>query len=196
MKMSLIAPILAFSFLSISMAEEPRVENGRPEPPDGYRWQELEGAAGFVLVPNKWHYSTQSTKDSVAFQVTKEDPKVGQFLTGMTINVVRDVKKKTKLDPSLYAVHYLNEYMKGNKVVIKPDKIYDVGPFKRVSCQVEKAFDFAATKRECRVRVVGYANDETGTLFIVIFGAPVEEWDEAWTTGKQLFSPLALNDKI
>ena len=197
MKRLLVTSILLAGFVELVAGQEPRVEKTRPEAPAGFRWQELEDIPGsFVLLPAGWHYWKAASKDSVAHRVTKEDPQDGPFLTGLTINVVRDVKKKTDLDPSLYAVHYVSEYMKGNKVLIKPDKILAVGPFQRISCQVEKPFAVRGKERLCHVRVVTYANDKTGTLYVVIFGAPVEEWDEAWKIGKQLFNPILLSDKI
>ena len=189
--------VLLTCLIQPSIGEEPRVEHERPAAPKGFQWQELQGASGsFVLVPDKWHFETLSTQDSLVYRVTKDNPKTGNVLTGLTINVVRDVKEKTGVDASLYGVRYIDDYMKTTNVLIKPDKIYTLGPFKRASCQVEKTFEAKGEKRLCRVRVVTYANDKTGTLFVVIFGAPTEEWDEAWKVGEQLFRPLLLSTKL
>lgn len=46
------------------------------------------------------------------------------------------------------------------------------------------------------VHQVLIANDKTGTLFIVLFGAPTYTWDEVWRNGEVMLKRLLLDDEV
>ena len=47
-----------------------------------------------------------------------------------------------------------------------------------------------------RIRIHTIANDKTGTLYVILFGAPESEWDKAWKIGKTMLNPIFLDDEI
>ena len=46
------------------------------------------------------------------------------------------------------------------------------------------------------VHQVLIANDKTGTLFMVLFEAPTEDWDEAWRKSEVMLKRLLLDDEV
>ena len=42
-------------------------------------------------------------------------------------------------------------------------------------------------------RVTTIANDDTGTLYILVFGTPEDDWEETYKVGKQLYNPILLD---
>ncbi len=168
----------------------------RPEPPKGFKWQELKEINGAVLRPEGWDFNQTSTRDALAYQVSLEKlaDNDGKFLTGLTINVVKDVPEKTKVKPSLYAAKHVRDYMKAAEVLEKP-KLDKVGKLQRITCQVVKPLPKVEKDTLFRVRVTTIANDETGTLYIITFGSPKDEWDKTYPIGKKLFNPIMLDMK-
>jgi len=171
-----------------------KVESKQPEAPNGYSWQSLDEVRAKVLVPKNWHFSKMSNRDLLVYRVTKE--KLGKddvpFLTGITINVTREVPKKTKVDPSVYAVKYIKDYIENVEVVEEP-KIDEAGGMQRITCQVVKKLPNIDKEKLFRVRVTTLANDKTGTLYILIFGTPRDEWDGSYKIGKPMFNPIVLD---
>lgn len=181
----------AVVFLFVTQATIAGEKSKRPEAPKGFAWQGLEEVNGAVLVPDGWHFSKISTKGTLAYRVTKEklDDDNDSFLTGLTINVVRDVPGKTKVKPSLYAVKYIRDYIKTAETNGKP-KVGKAGTLKRITCYFVKKLPKVSDETRFRIRVTTYANDETGTLYVMNFGTPEEDWEENFKIGKQLFNPI------
>lgn len=168
----------------------------RPEAPPGFRWQELKEVRGAVLIPDGWHFQKTETKDALVFQVTKESLKeTSKFLTGLTINVAREVTKKTKAPPSIYAAALIEKYTKGGEVLIEP-KTDRIGNIERTKCEVQKSMPELSKDKLFRMRLVVLANDKTDTIYILIFGAPKDEWDQAWKIGTKLFNPIMINTDV
>jgi hypothetical protein len=144
-----------------------------------------------MLLPKGWHFSTVASKDGLAYRVTREEPSREKgFLTGLTVNVIHGVKKKSKADPSLYAAYHVENYLQEAKVISKP-KLDRSGRFARIQCEVEKELP-AAAEGLFRIRMVTLANDETDLLYVLIFGAPSDRWEQDWKIGRQLFDPIEL----
>ncbi|MGI8981484.1 MAG: hypothetical protein ACR2FY_19845 [Pirellulaceae bacterium] len=172
-------------------AEEPAKKAERPKAPSGFQWQELEGMGGSVLLPMGWFFSKNSTKDSVVCRVTQEDATQGSFLTGLTVNVIRDVKAKAKADPFMYSAFYVDSYRKGAKTFGDP-KVDTADGFDRLVCDVEKEIPGAAKGVVFHVRLMTLANKETDTLYVITFGSPKDQWEKAWKIGEPVLASLTL----
>lgn len=97
MKPSISAWLVLLCCVGVSAAADPPAKKERPPAPEGFQWQELEGLGGSVLLPKGWFFSKDSTRDAAVCRVTQEDPTKGKgFLTGLTVNVIRDVKAKPR----------------------------------------------------------------------------------------------------
>lgn len=191
--------ILACFVSPFASAEEPvkkgAKEADRPPAPAGFSWQELEGMGGSVLLPKGWFFSKHSTRDAAVCQVTQEDSAKGKgFLTGLTVNVIRDVKAKSKADAFLYSAYYVDGYRKGAKTFGDP-KIDKADGFDRIVCEVENKLPGAAKDVVFHVRLMTLSNKETDTLYVITFGAPKDEWEKAWKIGEPVLASLTLPAK-
>jgi len=163
----------------------------RPQPPEGYDWQELKECRSAVLLPRGWQFSQNKVDDTLAYFVTRDEPLEGKFTTGLTVNVVRNLSDASKLKPSLYAAHYVQEYLKQSEETVEQPESAPAGPFDRISCQVIKRFPQFEDQR-FRVRMTTFANDKADALYILIFASPVDEWEQSYRIGEQLFNPIVL----
>src|SRR6266850_7673678 len=97
MRISLIILLLAFAFGL-------RAENSLPPPPSGFSWQQFPPIKSALLKPDGWYFKQSKKGQTDAFFITKEDiDKAGAFKTGLTLNCIRDVLKKSGKSPSVYA---------------------------------------------------------------------------------------------
>lgn len=168
----------------------------RPSPPKGFKWHEIRELKAAFLMPDGWHHSSVSKDGTIAYRFTKEDASGTEpFLTGLTVNVARDVKGKSKVDPSLYAVHYLQNYEKGARV-LKEMSLDTIGKLTRVRMEVVKKLPHIDPERKFRLHLVTIANDETGTLYVLNFGAPEADWKAAWKQGKKMTGLFFLDDDV
>src|SRR5215471_19269896 len=78
-----------------------------PPAPSGFSWQRLDTIKCAVLKPDGWFFKQTRKGQTDGFFITKEDiDKAGVFQTGLTLNCIRDVPKKTGKTPSEYAASF------------------------------------------------------------------------------------------
>lgn len=167
-----------------------------PDPPTGFSWHRIKSINAAFLRPDGWHYTKLKNKHGVAFRFSKEDSKNGEpFLTGLTVNVTKKVSEVSHVKPSLYAVHFMDGYIKGQKVVME-GKLDEIGKLKRLTFEVIKTTPEPKDEVVFRIRVVVIANDATDTMYTLLYGAPDDEWSDAWKLGKKMLSVFQLDDDI
>jgi hypothetical protein len=168
----------------------------RPPPPAGFKWHEIREIKAAFLMPTGWHHDKLSGSGTTAYRISKEDARGGNgFLTGLTVNVVHHCKDRTNIKPSLYAVHHLEKYQEGAKV-LKEMELDRIGKLTRIQMQVAKRIDNRDPKIEFRIHMVAIANDKTDTLYIITFGAPKDDWKAAWKKGKRMVGIFFLDDDV
>jgi hypothetical protein len=167
-----------------------------PEPPEGFEWCEISEVKAVILKPVEWHFSKLVEQDTASFYITKEDTSGGKgFLTGLTLETIRNVPEKKGDAPSLYAVQYIDEFAQGGYVLGEPrDKNF--GPFKARDCEVIKRRKHADEEILTHIRVSTCANDSTGTLFILRFASPEKEWPDNSKTGQKMIDNTFFHDEI
>ncbi|MCK5707169.1 MAG: hypothetical protein KAI43_05900 [Candidatus Aureabacteria bacterium] len=170
--------------------------NGSISIPDGFCWQKLGKIKSKVLKPRKWHCKKSVKEGNIIYSITKERRNFrGKFLTGLTINTVRNVTKKTKINAELFAAYYIFDYMEESENVL--DKWErDDGVFVRYGCEVRKKISKAHPDITFRIRVSAIANTKTDTMYVVIFGCPEEEWQSVSNIEKVMVNPLVLSEKF
>jgi hypothetical protein len=167
-----------------------------PDPPTGFSWHRIKSINAAFLKPVGWHYTKLKNKHGVAFRFSKEDSKSGEpFLTGLTVNVTQKVSEVSHAKPSLYAVHFMDNYTRGQRVVME-GKLDEIGKLKRLTFEVIKKISESKDDAMCRIRVVVIANDATDTLYTLIYGAPEDEWSNAWKIGKKMLGFFQLDDDV
>ena len=180
--------IISLLFLSVAAITQ---ESALPEPPKGYSWQWCEDIKGAFLKPDGWFFKKDAKGDTLGIFITKEDiGKDSQFRTGLTVNVIRKVAEKKKIPASEHIRQFRDSARKSTKFIREWDT--DMGPFKAVGFLYEKQSKEGAY----RVHNLLIANDKTGTVYLVMFEAPVEEWEAAWRLGEPIMKKLYIDDEI
>ena len=162
-----------------------------PKPPEGFKRVMICGGKMSLLQPDGWHFKKVSKKDVEGYFVTKEKIKTeGLFETGLSLNIAKNVKKQTGKKPSEYAAHYLTKQARRGKELDVFSR--ELGPFQNIGGR----FLVKDKQGELILHFYIIANDTTGTIFIYMFEAPKEKWDEAWKIGEVMFKNLHLDDEI
>lgn len=164
-----------------------------PAPPAGFTWQRAPEIKGVFLKPEGWHFDTQIKGDTHAYFISREPnmPPDG-FDTGLTINVNRDVPTKTGMMPSQFAAAYIDSGAAEFDVIgetfssSRGTYIVHGGLFRMAD----------AGEGEFNAHMVAMANDSTGTVYLIIFEGPAENWDATWQIGETMLRNIALNDSI
>lgn len=165
-----------------------------PIPPEGYAWSELGAIKAALLVPNGWHMKHQGSGDKNMWAISKENiDQKGYFETGLTFISTQNVSTKPqgKVPPSKFADAMLKE-MK-NTYPLERESSGPQGPFYTVRYQY---IDAPKGKTAVRIYNLLMANDQTGTLYQVIFEAPLSEWDKAWEIGEQILKKILVDDEV
>ncbi|MBD5781897.1 hypothetical protein IEN85_20520 [Pelagicoccus sp. NFK12] len=180
--------LLILAFLAIPIAQGIEL----PNPPDGYRWKQILDEQSALLVPIGWHFKSQHGKNTDGFFVSKENIEAeGKFDTGLSLNVIKQVKQSTGLAPSKYSLAMIEQMQKSKKVLLADSR--NAGAFKAFTLRF---LDSQPNVPDVVVHNLFIANDETGTLWYYIFEAPQSEWESAWQTGDTLLSHLLLETEI
>ena len=181
---------LAILFLVLSNSL--RAEDPLPPASAGYSWQRLTPIKSALLKPDDWFFKQSKKGQTDGFFITKEDiDKSGAFQTGLTLNCVRDVLKKSGRSPSIYAASLADSAAAKHQLIERSSS--QQGPFRAVKFRY---VDAPTGKESTTVHQVLIANDKTGTLFMAIFEAPTKNWVEAWKIGEVMLKKMLLDDEI
>lgn len=157
-----------------------------PPAPPGFTWQEIPELKAAFLRPNGWFFKREEQKGTLAYFITKEDiDKVGQFQTGLTVNVFH-LKKDSAVERAKSMIDQMAAAKHGEKWA------KDAGPFKEFGCSY-KDTDASGTTV---VHSLAVANPKTNTLYLFIFESPESDSQTAWNVGEQIMDKLAFDDEI
>lgn len=164
-----------------------------PEPPDGFKWVEFKEVKCAVLVPLGWYVKHQNAGDKNMRAISKENiDQEGRFETGLTFIATQNVStKQGKVPPSRFTENIINEIKKAHPLERQQEG--PQGPFQAYRYQF---IDNSQGVKPLRIFNLLLANDETGTLFQIIFESPVSTWDVDWQTGEIILKHLVLDDEI
>lgn len=172
-------------------AEPKTLDIKLPEPPKGYSWETFPAIKAAFLKPEGWFVLKVPLEASYGIMISKEKVEENKFFkTGMTVNVIKEIDKKTNMSAYKYALAARAEAKKSLTFTNEWEK--DMGPFKSIG--------FIYTKKDQEesftVHNLMIANDKTGTLYIFIFESPSEKWEEAWKMAEPIFLRLLIDDTI
>jgi len=165
-----------------------------PQAPDGFSWLACPDPLSCAfLVPDGWHTKVEHRDGTVGIFITKEpiSPPDGHFSTGLSVNIIQDVPGKAQVKPSTYALAFLQA-------------LQDKGTADSEIGRYDAAGGIVVLDRYARltppdgsadVRVLYrlYANDVTGTLTLLFFEAPVDEWEQAVAQGGRTIDEVAIS---
>ncbi len=133
-----------------------------------------------VQKPTDWVSHISGSKDVTAFRISKEKNEDGSFLTGLTVNIVTDVKAKSQLAPSDYSKKYLADVYRGageSALEFFPEsKENDL--FMKIGIRVDEQKVVAGKDYVFTVNHNVFYNDKLDIMLISIFGTPKEQWAE------------------
>lgn len=165
-----------------------------PQPPEGYTWKKFDVIKAALLVPEGWYVKHQGGGDKNLWAISKEDvDKTGSFETGLTFISTQNVSTKPqgKVPPSKFADAMLKEIKK--RYSLEREASGPQGPFYAVRYQY---IDAPKGKTAIRIYNLLMANDKTGTLYQVVYEAPLNEWDDAWKIGEPILKRILIDDEI
>jgi hypothetical protein len=172
---------LLLSSVSLPGVAQPRE---LPPTPDGFHWERVDEVKAALLVPNNWHFKREKHETTLGFFATRENiDNGGEFLVGLTVNVIPDIKGQ---DAVQYAKTFIAGFPEGKKLLKSWDA--STGPFVGGGCLVED--------KTTVMHTFMIANAKTNTLYLFIFEAPKEEWDAAWRIGQEMVRCMLLDDEV
>lgn len=149
-----------------------------PAAPTGFQWIWSPEMGGGFLCPDGWHAKKEKKADTEALFITKENIDTeGKFTTGLTVNVISRIRRKTGLPPSRYMPRLLAENAQGKKVLL------ELPPKKsgRITGHVLRLQDDVLVVHHSLL-----ADDQTDKLYVVSFESPVGEWE----SNKKYWEPM------
>ena len=185
-------PLVLFISASYSLAA---VYEDLPVPPKGYTWVQAAEINAALLQPDGWHFKSTEKDGTLAYFITNQpiqpdaQPGTIQFETGVSINVTRQLPKVKGMKPSAFARQYIKLLMDRAEYVVESTRSPRGGPF----------IGFGVVLREnggenpIRVDHLAVGNDETGTLYVIIFESPLKNWDQEWPVAENVLKYLMLN---
>ncbi len=165
--------------------------NELPKPPKSFSWAKCEEIKGAFLKPKGWHFKKGEKGSTQGYFITKENiDQKGSFETGLTVNVTKETSKKMNMTPHQYALKFWATAKKEHKFIEEWAK--DMGPFKSLGFVYEKA----EGKKKYKYHNLLIANEETGTLYLIIFEAPSKSWERAWSKGHSMLNKFLIDSEI
>lgn len=178
--------------VSVFASEQDKEKISRAErsiAPEGYSWCEAPAVSVSILKPDGWYVCEPIYRDGTyVFRLTRETPEEG-FHTGLTLNVVRDVKTKTHVQPTLYAAYFIDQKQKSARQIQLFDFVELAEGIKRCGITVEQTMTVRGITQQYTVHHTIFANDKTGTIYIFTFGTPSDKWKEdqpIWNIMRQI----------
>ncbi|HQO58012.1 MAG TPA: hypothetical protein PLT76_04765 [Candidatus Omnitrophota bacterium] len=165
-----------------------------PPPPDGLEWFKMEEIKAAFLAPKGWHVKHQDLGDKKIWAVSKENvDEQGGFQTGLTFISFQNVatQPQGRVLPSQFAKAMADETQSRYKLERREHG--PKGPF--WGCLYQYVED-SPGREPVRIFHSLVANDRTGTLYQIIFEAPVAAWEAEWPVGDLITKNIVLDDEI
>ncbi|MDP3980992.1 MAG: hypothetical protein Q8Q33_06255 [Chlamydiota bacterium] len=179
---------LIFVLLLIMESASDGFSKDLPDAPNGYTWNQADNIQAYFLIPEGWYYMEEQKQDTKAVFITKEKIEQGNdFRTGLSVNVIQQSNKKTGLAPSKTAKNFIDNMQslteRSEIEAYNHDSFSGFkGLFKSGNLSSEPIVLFC----------LAMGNDDTGTLYIILFESPQPEWEENWKIGSIILDNIAL----
>ncbi len=164
-----------------------------PTPPTGFEWVEAPEIKGAFLKPNNWHFKKHKRGKIKGYFITQENiDEKGSFTTGVTINVIPDIPEKTNVTPTQFAAAFIKEASDSRKIIKAPWR-RSMGPFNSFGVVLQNS---DPVKGNYNTHNLVISNDQTGTAYMVLYEAPVINWETSWKTGEVILGKLFIDSDI
>jgi hypothetical protein len=163
-------------------------------PPVGFKWQLLPEVKAAMLLPYTWNYKAETSRDAQAYFLTRERIVAGgQFQTGMSLNVVRQMKAKSRQSAAAYAQAFSASSGRkaGQQVLGQETKTQ--GALRLFGVRYRVANGAAGAKI---IQQWAIANTVTDTFYLLVFESPEKDWPQAWKLGEEMIRQLHLDANV
>jgi hypothetical protein len=184
---------IAIAILSIFFVCTSVFATDLPSPPNGYSWVECKDIKGAFLKPSGWFFKQATQGDTIGYFITKENIEaLGSFETGLSVNVIPDIPRKKQIQASNFAAAYIKTAIQNREVFKKPWST-SMGPFEAYGVVLinhdSKQGDFVTHN-------LAIANDQTGTLYLLTFESPLNQWNSSWEIAEPMLKMFLIDDTI
>jgi hypothetical protein len=167
-----------------------------PPPPGGYTWAVFEETKSAFLKPDGWYVKETKQGSTLGYFITKEDiDQEGRFITGLTVFVMPDIARKQGMSADQYALTFIKTAAesKERKEVVKAPWAREMGPFKAYGVVL---LNRDAEQGDFVTHNLMIGNEETGTVYMIIYEGPAASWDAAWKIGEQMLQCFMIESEI
>jgi hypothetical protein len=183
--------VLLLGLLLACPAAAQRYNVSLAAPPAGFTWQALPESKAAMPLPAGWYYQANIQKEGTTYYLTQEEiSESKEFQTGLSLQVVRKTKAKTKRPAPEYAELLMMRtgFAPGQRQLEK-------------SAAVEGAIHqwtvrYRDAPPDADARIVfqmALANAKTDTLYLLTFESLEKDWPEAWPLGEVMVRELVLD---
>lgn len=161
--------------------------------PEGYTWWLCPQTKTALRKPDGWHTKVTVVDGLFGYFISKEDiDELGEFTTGLTVNVTPQADQRYKTEVGELVGLTIGRAADAGEVLEDPWPTVSE-PLVAYSIVVKHK---DAGKGDFVTYRMAIGNVETGTLYIIIFEAPANEWEQAWKLGKPIIEQLILSPDI
>jgi hypothetical protein len=186
-----LASLLVIAAVSATAQQSP---TELPAAPEGFDWKQLPEINASFLMPRGWHFKHESSDGSDAYFLTLENiEKEGIYKTGLSINSVPQISKKTNKWPKQYAREF-HESMKSDTAIhITREWENPQAPFVVYGMEYEKVVSENFT---LVVHQLVVANEKTDRLYVILYESSKDIWDAAWSIGDLMMTKFVLDESL
>ena len=162
--------------LCLCLVIQPSMIAEAREVPDGYELQRLKETDGSILMPKGWYATSSGTPYGWTWSFSKDEPEGFSYATGLRIQLIFDVAKKTGESREKYVSDFI-EHKRKTVEVLDSCEAQDAGLFMRKCLEVVESTMFRGKVTQFRVLYSMLWGKETDMIAVTTFGSPVSEWE-------------------
>jgi hypothetical protein len=151
--------------------------------PSGYVVQQLESFNGDILRPKDWFYNSHPAAAGYHWIISKEDPYLEPYKTGLSIQLFMKMKEKRGMTPKDFVYKTIAEKKKAADQALKECDEKAQGSYMRRCLETEEYLTVNNQRIKFHILYSFLWSAKSDTAVIMTFGAPAREWDsvrEIW----------------
>jgi hypothetical protein len=163
----------------------------KPKAPAGFAWKAFEEAHCEIQIPYGW-FTAKRTQGLTQVVLVSPDPIAeGQSIdTGFTINTVK-CRSQQEWQEAMDLVGKMMSDIRKATEHPTASRVEDTEDMLLMVIQGERFIpDAPHPEKKYHTRTIVRAFPKFATIYMYSFGAPADQWDEAWKKGGVMFAPV------
>lgn len=180
----LITLFLTIGFVAAGAAEKPKA-------PAGFTWKAFKEAYCEIQIPDGWFTAKRTQGLSQVVLVSPDAIADGQGIdTGFTINTVK-CRTQQEWQEAMELLGKMMSDIRNATEQPVASRVEDTEDMLLMVVQGERFIpDATHPEKKYHTRVIVRAFPKFATIYMYSFGAPADEWEEAWKKGGVMFAPV------